>query len=206
MANSKRRRKTAEKVKNAASAVQEVAGEAAAAEKNRQRETRFRIVDACRRLGMELPDFVRAFQTNPELPYSYEITPQLFQAPAFDPLNQSPHDWTKLADHAWEKHRNGFLQKYESDVQIGVDEVIQATRVRGPGKKGSTKGGRRGRRDNTPIDKRYEWAAKYLAGEELKIIAGPDDDPSVVGRNARDVLQQAGWTRKPKSNKRSPTP
>ena len=206
MANLKVRRKTTKNVKKPES-VQAVGGEAAAAAKNSQRKARLGVVDAYRRLSIELPDFVKAFRANPHLQYFYQIAPQPFQAPDFDPLNQSPEDWAKVANQAWEKHRNGFLQKCESWVEIGVDEKIEATnRVRGPGERGSTKAGSRKRRDNTPIDKRYEWAAKYLAGDQLKTIAGPGDDPSIVGRIVRDVLRQAGWIRKPKSNKRSPTP
>jgi hypothetical protein len=209
MANSRLRRETAKKVTKPESVVREVAGEAAAAEKNRQLATRTRIVDAYGRLGTELPDFVRAFLTNPQQYYD-PSSPLPFQAPDFDRLNQSREDWEKEADQAWEKHRKEFLRICEVWVEIGVDEKIEATvRARGPGEKGPTKAGSRKRRDNTPIDKRYEWAAKRLAGEPIKAIAGPDDDASVVGRVVKGILRQAGCTghiRKRKSNKPSPTP
>jgi hypothetical protein len=209
VASSKMRGKPTKKVKKPKLGVQEVAGEAAAAEKNRQREARSRIVDAYGRLGIEFkawPALVRAFYTNPQLQYSSQTSPLPFQAPDFDRLNQSPEDWAKEADGEWEKHKKEFLQGCQSWVEIGVDEEIEATvRARGPGKKGPAKAGSRKRKDNTPMDKRYEWVARYLAREPLKAIAGPDDDASVVGRVVREILQLAGW-RKPKPNKPGPTP
>jgi ParB/Sulfiredoxin domain len=179
----------------------EGSGEAAAAAKNRQRETRSRIVDAYGRLGNPLPDYVRAFRTNPQTQYSYGISPPPFQAPEFDPLNQSREDWVQEADEAWKKHQKAFWEDCDHWVAQGLDEEIKTTvRPRGPGKRRPTKAGSWKRKENTPMDKRYEWVAKYLAGEPLKVIAGPNEDVSVVGRVVREILRVAGWSRKPAGN------
>ena len=54
--------------------------------------------------------------------------------------------------------------------------------------------GQRKRGGNTPLDQRYEWAAKYLVGVALKEIAAQDGaDWSTVGRVARGVLRIASW-------------
>jgi hypothetical protein len=129
------------------------------------------------------------------------MTPRPFQAPGFDRLSQSPKGCVKVADDAWELHRNKFLQECEDWVTAGVDEEIaDVKRSRGPGKKllGAEGGRRRGA--NTPIDRRYGWAAKYLAKVPLKEIAGADTDATTVGRAAREIIRLAGWnTRNRKS-------
>ena len=46
--------------------------------------------------------------------------------------------------------------------------------------------------DNTPFDRRYEWAARYLARVPLKDIAAQDEAASsAVGRVARGILRIA---------------
>ena len=60
----------------------------------------------------------------------------------------------------------------------------------------------RKRGSNTPVDRRYDWAARYLAREPLKEIAAAEGaDPSTVGRNARETLRMAGWKAQRKSTK-----
>jgi hypothetical protein len=125
------------------------------------------------------------------------MTPSRFQAPDFDRLSASPKDWVKVADSAWELHRNRFLQECADRVSAGVDEEIEEVkRARGTGKKlpAHVVGQRRG--SNTPIDRRHEWAAKYLAGVPLKEIASADADASTVGRVAREIVRLAGWATK----------
>jgi hypothetical protein len=119
---------------------QDVAGQASAAAKNRKLEARVGIIQAFGSLGIpfnEWPDLVRAFYTNPSqrIEYNQSMTPAPFQAPEFDRLNQSPRDWGKIADRAWELHRNRFLQECKDWVSEGVDEEIRLKQVRGPGKK-----------------------------------------------------------------------
>lgn len=204
MADSKSSRKRAKGARN--SSVGAV-GQAAAAEKNRQQEVRARIIQAFSRLGItwsECPDFVQVYYTGAQDRNRYRQlrSPSPFQPPAFDRLNQSPEEWVKIANKAWEQHRDGFLQGCEYWVKGGVaEEIPQAKRARGPGKARATFGAGRKRGDNTSLDQRYEWAAKYLAGVSLKAIAGEHANPSTVGRIAREILRKAGWEMKPKSEK-----
>jgi hypothetical protein len=183
-------------------------GQAAAAEKNRERDARFGIIQALSRLQIpshQWPDFVQAYYADPgqRTEYHQFIAPSPFQAPRFDRLNQSPKDWSKLADTAWERHRKRFLQTFASWVRAGVDEEIVEKRVRGSGKKTPAAAKSRRRGENTPTDRRYEWAAAYLVRAPLKVIAGADADASTVGRVARAIIRAAGWSAKSRTNKPS---
>lgn len=181
-------------------------GMADAARKNRATQTRQQIVRALRGLGSEFtawPDFVREFYRDPREQIVFEdgAIPPPFQLPEFDRLNQSPEDWVKTANAAWQRHRDRFLQWCQSWVVAGVDEEIPAAKqVRGPGRK---PGGERGK--NTVLERRYAWAAKCLLRVPLKEIAGQDDaDATTVGRVARATLRQAQWLQLAKAKKRPP--
>lgn len=179
-------------------------GQAFAAAMNREREARLRIIAALHRLSIppsRWPDFVQAFYSDPSqrTEYHQRVAPSPFKAPPFDRLNQSPQDWMKVADSAWKRHRDRFLQTFPSWVSAGVDEEIVERAVRGPGKKPPTVARSRRRGENTSIDRRHEWAAKYLLGVRLKEIAGADADVSTVGRVARDIIRSAGWSTKPRT-------
>ena len=178
-------------------------GQAKAAEGNRQRQTRHRVITVLQRLGIscdEWPDFVRTYHADPQqrTEYSHCQLPAPFQPPEFNRLSQSPEEWTKAADQAWETHRNRFLQSCQHWVESEVDEEIQAAKhTRDPG------GHLINRGNNTAVGRRYEWAAKYLARMPLKEIAARDGaDPSTVGRIAREILRQADWLEPAKTNRR----
>jgi hypothetical protein len=114
MTNPKLPRKVAAKAKNRKPRRQGVEGLAAAAEKNRELEARLRIITAFGRLGIshnQWPDFVRAFYADPQqrIEFHQFMTPSPFQPPDFDRLKESPQDWVKVANGAWELHRNRFL-------------------------------------------------------------------------------------------------
>jgi hypothetical protein len=190
--------------------VQNVVGQAAAAEKNRQREACLGIIQAFGRLGIpfrEWPDFVQAYYTDPhqQNKYRQRMLPAPFQAPDFDRLNQSPEDWAKTADRAWALHRETFLQECENWVKMGVDEeIVWKKRARGPGKKNLAREGAQRRGENTPVHRRYEWAAKYVARIPVKEIADENADASTVGRIARQIVRSAGWAgkiRRPRSRR-----
>jgi hypothetical protein len=181
---------------------QEVSGQAAAAKKNREREVRHCIIQALLSLGIrydQWPDFVLAFYTDPlqRTQYRQCMTPEPFHAPEFDRLNQSVEEWVRVADEAWERHRQRFLQQCQDWVRAGVDEeIVAAKRNRSPGKRVPAQVGGRKRGDNTPLNRRYEWAAKYLLKIPLKEIAGGGADASTVGRVAREIVRLAGWATK----------
>jgi len=84
-----------------------------------------------------------------------------------------------------------------------VDEEIAKEKVRGSGKRPHSEAEDRGRGQNTPLYKRYEWAARYLLGVPLKIIADPGTDVSMVGRVARAVIRSAGWSLKSRKGRPS---
>src|SRR5215467_8896249 len=86
MTDSDSRRRNVGNVKKPGLRVQDVAGEALAAEFNRQRNARNLIVQALARLGRpgkEWPDFVRSFATDPFEQTEYHQTglPEPFQPP-----------------------------------------------------------------------------------------------------------------------------
>ena len=177
-------------------------GAGAAAKKNRERQAREGIIRAFHRLGTaysKWPDFVQEFYTNTRERTEYRqlISPPPFQPPVFDRLNQSPEDWRKSADATWEQHGDRFLRGCDYWVTVGVDDEIPVAKpTRGTGI--SPAKGTRG--DNTDMDRRYEWAAKYLVRLPLKEIAAQDSaDPSTVGRIARGILRQANWSEQRKA-------
>jgi hypothetical protein len=148
------------------------------------------------------PGFVREYYTDMQAQPEYRqpISPSPFQPSVFDRLKQSPEEWVKTADSAWLRHRDGFLRACQFWVTAGVDQEIPAVkRIRGCGAPDGD--GKRG--DNTALERRYEWAAKYLLDIPLKEIAARDRaDPSTVGRIARRVLQQANWLESAKRSER----
>jgi hypothetical protein len=206
MAESKSGRRLSEEVESATE-TQGPVGEAAVAKKNRQRETRLRIIEGFTRTGLsydQWPDFVREYYADPgkRTQYHHAAFPNAFQASAFDRLNQSAEDWVKVADQEWERHRNKFLEQCEYWTRVGVDEEIEKVRaLRGPGSRKPSQAGSPKRGTNAPIERRYEWAARYLAREPLKEIAGEDADPSTVGRIVRKIVRLAGWNTKSRLNK-----
>lgn len=207
MAKSRLGRRLTGKAKKPEAGTRGAVGQAAVAEKNRQRKVRLSIIDELIRLGIpydQWPDFVQAYYADPRqrTQYHHGAWPNPFQAPVFDRLNQSKEDWVKVADGAWERHRNKFLQQCESWVRAGVDEQIEEVKAaRGPGKRKLAHVGGQRRGANTPVERRYEWAARYLAKVPLKEIAG---NASTVGRIAREIVRSAGWNTKSRFNKPGP--
>jgi hypothetical protein len=104
-------------------------GDAAVAKKNRESKVRHQIIEAFQRLGIpqrDQPDFVRTFNADPDEPTGYydSLEPLSFQPPVFDRLHESPQEWTKRADAAWQQHRDHFLKLWGPR---GVDEAIPLT-------------------------------------------------------------------------------
>ena len=181
-------------------------GQAAAARKNRENQTRQQIVRALESLGSafrtEWPGFVREFCRDPleQTIFTDCALPPPFQPPEFDRLNQTPEEWAKAASAAWDQSRERFLQSCHDWVVTGVDEQIPATRtVRGPGSKPKSERGK-----NTVLERRYLWAAKYLLQVPRKEIAAQDNaNVTTVGRVARETLLQANWLELAKAEKRA---
>jgi hypothetical protein len=110
-----------------------------------------------------------------------------------------------VADKEWERPWNKFLEQREYWVKAGVDEEIERVKVlRGPGstKPARVESPKRG--SNAPIERRYEWAARYLVKVPLKEIAGQNADPSTVGRTVRKIVREAGWNTKSRLNQPAP--
>lgn len=178
-------------------------GQAASAKKNRQNEIRDRIVEALLLAGIpcsQWPDCVQVHYLGIRDRHRFRQfrSPSPFQPPAFDRLNQSPEEWALMADKAWEQHRDRFLQECEYWVKAGVDqEIPQAKRLRDRGTVAALPSSRK-RGANTPLDQRYGWTAKYFARVPLKEIAGEHANPSTVGRVARRIIRDAGWSTRSK--------
>jgi hypothetical protein len=168
---------------------------ASAARKNIERQTRLRIVEAFERLQIprdQWPGFVEDLA--PEHRQKFRQAP--FQPPVFDGLHQSPGDWAKEANAAWALHRDIFVRAAQCSIEKGVDNELPAPEpARGQGKKSRT-------RMNTPIDRRYEWAALRLCGKSWKEIAGKAYELSTVTKAAQNVLRLAGWHEMAKTAKR----
>lgn len=177
-------------------------GQAAGAGENRQHQARIGILQALSRLGIPLldwPDFIQAYYTaSSQRTTSHQLMfPEPFQPPPFDRLNETAELWTKRADLEWQRHRNRFLQTCEFWIAQGVDEKIPVTKLnRGPGK---AQPGRK--RQNTAIERRYEWAAMRLCRKSWKEIAFKyQTKESTVIKAATDVLRTAGWLTRPKAS------
>jgi hypothetical protein len=164
-------------------------GQAAAAQKNREREARKRVIGECERLGFPREDWPAFVQTDLGPEYSHSFIPEPFQPPEFDRLQESWPDWVKRFDVALGQYREKQIHLPEFWVREGVDEPIpEARRSRGPGKKGR----------NSATDARYEWAARRLMGVAWKEIAYLAGLPEYrVRKPATRVLSLAGWDQQP---------
>jgi len=181
-------------------------GQGAAAEQNRRAEARRRIIQALDRLAIPFCKWpgcvqVHVSRPNERLEYRQLLVAPNFQPPVFDRLHQSPKAWTKLADEAWQKHRDRFLKRCDMWTKAGLDEaIVPAKGARGTGGEAQSAAGQRKRGNNTPFGRRDKWAAKYLVGIALKEIAAQDSaDPSTVGRVVRGVLRVAAWEKQDKA-------
>jgi hypothetical protein len=186
-----------------------------AAEHNRERRSRLCIIKALQKLGIppeEWPDCVRGYSTSPgehsldsssedwkkelaKTEYHQTSQPPPFEPPEFDRLNQSRAEWVKVADAAWELHRNRFLQRREFWVKAGVDDEIgEEKHTRGPGSRS-----REHKRDNSALDLRFEWAALRLCGIGCKEISARYNlKESQVTKQSKELLVAAGWSPKAK--------
>jgi hypothetical protein len=177
------------------------AWQTAAADHNRQRKARLSIIDALRPLKIpynQWPDYIRTyFEQDQRTDFRQTISPAPFQAPAFDLVNQTPGDWKKMADAAWQLHVEDFLRTRQFWITIGADKKIaEPRRTRGPGKKAR----------NANIVERYKWAALRLLGLGWKEIAARFEAApnSNTRKSATGVLEIAGWpTRKKPSHRRT---
>jgi hypothetical protein len=167
--------------------------------KNRKIRLRLQIIDAFQRLGIpqrEWPDFVRTFYASPQerTGFSDSFEPLPFQPPIFDRLVESLEEWTKMADIAWKRHRDRFVEECRFGRTVGVDEEIPVAK--------STRGaGGKGRRRNAPLGLRFEWAARRLSGAEWKEIANESCKEDQVKKAASEVLKLAGWPTKVKGSR-----
>jgi len=166
-------------------------------EKNREQKARDEIVGALQRLKVAVgqwPEYVQEHLRQPDPRFNHPIAPSPFQPPVFDRLNQSPADWQKAADQAWQKHRESFLKGCEFWTESDVDAAISTDkRTRGTGKK----------RRNALPSLRFEWAARKIAGCAWKEIACARFTESQVTKAATAILNTAGWPTKEKKNRKS---
>lgn len=174
-------------------------GQAEAAQQNRQHAERTRILKTLRNLQIprdQWPSFVLAHEkAHPHNTlYRQQFSPLRFQPPDFDRLNQSPEEWRKDAEAKFRQHCDRFLRGEEYRAEKGLDERIpRAKRQRGPGR-----GPQPGKRENTAIEQRYEFAARRLCGSQWKQIAADYGlEESAVSKAGSEVLRRAGWPRKP---------
>jgi|SRR5579871_393692 len=176
-------------------------GHAEAARQNREHAERVGILQALRRLGIpsgQWPNFVQAYERDyAQKPlYSQIFSPPAFHPPYFDRLNQSPAEWRQKAEAEFRSYCDRFLRGEEYWIEKGANErVPPATQRRGPGQVPH-----RGKRQNTPFELRYEFAARRLCGALWKQIAADCQmKESAVMKAGSDVLRRAGWFRKPKT-------
>jgi hypothetical protein len=173
-------------------------GEAWAAKKNREQEARTLIIQALQKLGVlqnGWPDYIQAWHadTHNRPTFRSQAIPPWFQPPILDRLTQPIEEWTKLADAAWEQHRNRFVASQQSAEELGIDEKIpHAKKSRGKGKT----------HRNADLTDRHKWVALSLLGKSWKEIAIDDgastDDEiqnrsSTVRKAANRILQVADW-------------
>lgn len=167
----------------------------AGAEANRQLQTREKILGAAEQLKVprkQWPVILQAFADSNRSKFRAPSQPAPFQAPAFDRLNQSAEEWVTTADAHWERHKDNFLRRFRAWQRLGVDgKIPQPKRHRGPASNPA-----QGRRNNSAIEKRYEWAALRICGDAWKEIAAKyGARESTVTKAATTILQEAGWSK-----------
>jgi hypothetical protein len=172
-------------------------GQAEAAARNRSIKTRWQIIEALQRLRIpqdRWPNFVKQFYQSAR-GWTESIspcTPPPFQPPDFDPLKESREEWSKRADAAWHRHRDGFLGEQQLWVDTGVEDVIAPPKnTRGAGLKAR----------NARTCDRYEWAAARLSGSQWKNIAESPVAADQVRKSASTVLRLANWPTKLQAQK-----
>jgi len=103
---------------------------------------RLRILQACERL--EIPSKLWPNIPFPALPRPYQYEYRLSDAPAFNPLYESESEWRSRLDAFVDSQLAEFRKKLRADLDSGFLKPIKQTRT------------------TTPLELRYEWAAKRL--------------------------------------------
>jgi hypothetical protein len=101
-------------------------GEVWAAKKNREGEIRACIVRALQQLQVppkEWPGFVQAWQEDAHnrSTFSHTVMTPSFQPHDYNRLAGSIDQWKRLADEAWKRYRDQFVQTCEYWEEVGMD-------------------------------------------------------------------------------------
>lgn len=150
-----------------------------------QQWERFRIVQACDRLGIP-----RQLWPKCPLPYSPHervrkwiiVRPEKFKdLPPWEPLTETIAEWRKQSRVAFEKILDEYAEKFQMEFQRDLAE--------GKFKKVPST------RNTTPLNLRYEWAAqRHCYRTPYKKLADPEKGYSEerVRRAVLQILKKAG--------------
>lgn len=147
---------------------------------------RLRLLHACERL--KIPNELWPKIKFPEMPrasnYGYSVNEQ-FQPPTFNALYESESEWRERAhadlDTLLDKHAILFRNRFQSALEAKHITPIKQTR------------------DTTPLDLRYEWAARRfcyrksfpeLAAEEVS--NGKHYTEDCIKRTVNRIIREAG--------------
>ena len=128
---------------------------------------RLRFIDACKRLNIpedKWPKFeLDGLYVWP--PTKFKLEPALkpvFEVPPFDFVSESPTGWRKRAEASFRLHCDEYIEQclkgVDEMVRRGLFEKIEIVRDK-----------------NTPLDLRYEWAARrYCRDEDFKAMSSDE--------------------------------
>jgi hypothetical protein len=147
---------------------------------------RFRIVQACERLG--IPRQLWPNRAFPQPPRQSPRTrmwipnrPEKFDLPPFEPLIETIAEWRKRSHDAFDKtldeYAGKFQMLFQRDLAEGKYKRIPSTR------------------DTTPLNLRYEWAAQRICyNTPYKKLADAEKGYSEdrIKQSVRRILEKAG--------------
>jgi hypothetical protein len=145
---------------------------------------RLKILQTCERL--EIPVKLWPTFPFPQLPYLQSVQFRIpvradkLELPPFRPLEESIAEWKQRCHAALDMGLNEYAAKFKAQFQDAVKQGIYTKLPQ--------------TRDTTPIELRYEWAAKRICYripyKELAIKGYTTDR---IKQSVLQILKSAGW-------------
>jgi len=151
------------------------------------RDERQRIIQAFQHLGIPRETWSQLVGPDPIVNNGGQVPGDPLRPPAFNPYEQTPDEWRRLAHAELDEYLDEFLKSCQACVNIGLDEPVELPKQR--------------RNRTASINERYEWAALRLMGHQWVEIAARYRDCSTeedinravagVRKTATDILRRA---------------
>lgn len=144
---------------------------------------RMRILQACERL--EIPTKLWPKIAFPELPRGGTVRmfipnrPGKFDLPPFEPLTETIAEWRKRSHTAFDKTLDEYAEKFQAQFQDALKQGIY-TKIPSV-------------RDTTPLNLRYEWAARRLCYRATyRELAEKGYSEERIRQSVNQILRKAG--------------